>query len=135
VLCVRNAMDETGVRFALDVHGDESIPYNFIAGFEGVAAATERQFAGLQRYKAALAAVSPDFQTAVGYPAAPAGRANLTMSTNQLAHRFGAVSATLEMPFKDTEATPDDAEGWSPDRSAHLGRACLRALHMILPEL
>jgi len=35
---------------------------------------------------------------------------------------------TLEMPFKDTVDTPDDAYGWSPERSAHLGRACLDAL-------
>ncbi len=26
VLCVRNGMDETGVDFAMDVHGDEAIP-------------------------------------------------------------------------------------------------------------
>ena len=36
VLCVRNAMDETGVDFAMDVHGDEAIPANFLAGFEGI---------------------------------------------------------------------------------------------------
>jgi murein tripeptide amidase MpaA len=35
VLCVRNAMDETGVDFAMDVHGDEAIPANFLAGFRG----------------------------------------------------------------------------------------------------
>jgi hypothetical protein len=36
VLCVRDAMDETGVHFAIDVHGDEAIPAVFIAGFEGI---------------------------------------------------------------------------------------------------
>ena len=36
VLCVRNAMDETGVDFAMDIHGDEAIPANFLAGFEGI---------------------------------------------------------------------------------------------------
>ena len=36
VLAVRNAMDETGVDFAMDVHGDEAIPANFLAGFEGI---------------------------------------------------------------------------------------------------
>ena len=36
VLCVRNAMDETGIDFAMDVHGDEAIPANFLAGFEGI---------------------------------------------------------------------------------------------------
>jgi murein tripeptide amidase MpaA len=50
------------------------------------------------------------------------------MSTNQLAERFGAVSMTLEMPFKDNADLPDPAQGWSPERSAQLGRDCLAAL-------
>ncbi|HWI84758.1 MAG TPA: M14-type cytosolic carboxypeptidase, partial [Sphingomonas sp.] len=41
VLCVRNKMDETGVDFAIDVHGDEAIPYVFLAGFEGIPNWTE----------------------------------------------------------------------------------------------
>ncbi len=43
VLCVRNAMDETGVDFAMDVHGDEAIPANFLAGFEGIPSLTDKQ--------------------------------------------------------------------------------------------
>ena len=43
VLCVRNAMDETRADFAMDVHGDEAIPANFLAGFEGIPSITERQ--------------------------------------------------------------------------------------------
>ena len=41
VLCVRDAMDATGVAFAIDVHGDEAIPANFLAGFEGVPSFTD----------------------------------------------------------------------------------------------
>src|SRR5690606_37436997 len=41
VLCVRERMDETGVAFAMDVHGDEAIPAVFLAGFEGVPSVTE----------------------------------------------------------------------------------------------
>ena len=48
VLCVRNAMDETGLDFAIDVHGDEAIPYVFLAGFEGIPSWTERQGRPLQ---------------------------------------------------------------------------------------
>ena len=44
------------------------------------------------------------------------GKANLSMSTAQLAERFGAVSMTLEMPFKDNADLPDPVYGWSPDR-------------------
>ena len=29
-------MDDLGCDFCLDVHGDEELPYNFIAGAEGI---------------------------------------------------------------------------------------------------
>ncbi len=135
VLHVRNAMDETGVDFAMDVHGDEAIPANFLAGFEGIPGWTEEQGGLYDRYSDALVAVSPDFQTKKGYERSPPGRANLSMSTAQLAERFGAVSMTLEMPFKDNFDLPDAEEGWSPDRCRHLGSSCLDALHAIMPEL
>jgi murein tripeptide amidase MpaA len=59
----------------------------------------------------------------------------MSMSTTQLAERFGCVSMTLEMPFKDNFDLPDDVYGWSPERSKYLAGACLDALHAILPEL
>lgn len=135
VLAVRNAMDRTGVDFALDVHGDEALPHCFIAGFEGVPGITNRQLSLLERYKAQLCLHSPDFQTKVGYPLAPKGRANLSMATNQTAHRFQCVAATLEMPFKDAIDCPEPVAGWSPDRSRRLAVACLAALADIIDEL
>jgi murein tripeptide amidase MpaA len=128
VLCVRNAMDQSGVDFAMDVHGDEAIPAVFLAGFEGIPNWTEAQGAGFAHYRAALARRTPDFQTELGYAEAPTGQANLSMSTNQLANRFGAVAMTLEMPFKDNRDLPDAVQGWSPERSAQLGRDCLATL-------
>ena len=71
---------------------------------------------------------SPDFQTRLGYPVARAGKANLTMSTNQLAQRFGCTAMTLEMPFKDNNDLPCANQGWSTERSRILGRDCLGAL-------
>jgi murein tripeptide amidase MpaA len=128
VLGIRNAMDASGVDFAIDVHGDEAIPAVFLAGFEGIPSWTAEQQAGFDRFKTILARRTPDFQTKRGYPVAGAGKANLTMSTNQLAERFGAVSMTLEMPFKDNDDLPCAAQGWSPERSKMLGRECLAAL-------
>ena len=55
-----------------------------------------------------------------GYEIAAPGQANLSMSTTQLAERFGAVSMTLEMPFKDNVDLPDEIYGWSPERSKYL---------------
>ena len=128
VLAIRNAMDATGVHFAMDVHGDEAIAANFLAGFEGIPSWTDEQGAGYKLYRQILERRTPDFQTALGYPAAGPGKANLSMSTNQLAERYGAVSMTLEMPFKDHDPLPDPAQGWSPERCQALGRDCLGAL-------
>lgn len=128
VLAIRNAMDETGVDFAMDVHGDEAIPANFIAGFEGIPSWRDEQGEAYDLFCATLDRRSPDFQRELGYPKAPAGRANLTMSTNQVAERFGAVAMTLEMPFKDNHELPCEDQGWSPERCKILGADCLGAL-------
>ena len=128
VLAIRNAMDATGVHFAIDVHGDEAIPAVFFAGFEGIPGWSEAQGEAYSRYRAILERRTPDFQTRRGYPVARPGKANLAMATNQIAQRFGAVSMTLEMPFKDNDDLPDSAQGWSPERSKLLARECLAAL-------
>ena len=128
-------MDATGVNFAMDVHGDEALPHNFIAGFEGIPNITDHQLSLLREYKAILERLSPDFQTRVGYPPSAAGRANLTMSTNQIANRFGCLAMTLEMPFKDAVENPDPVAGWSPERSRMLGRGCLVALLELIDRL
>ncbi|WP_293941969.1 M14-type cytosolic carboxypeptidase [Sphingomonas sp.] len=135
VLYVRNAMDDQPPAFAIDVHGDEAIPANFLAGFEGIPSLTERQSALFSLFSNTLERISPDFQTRQGYEAPPPGKANLSMSTTQLAERFGGVSMTLEMPFKDNFDLPDDVYGWSPERSKYLAAACLDALHAMLPDL
>jgi murein tripeptide amidase MpaA len=135
VLCVRNAMDETPPDFAMDVHGDEAIPANFLAGFEGIPSVSERQLKLFNLFSETLERVSPDFQRSKGYEIPAPGEANMSMSTTQLAERYGCVSMTLEMPFKDNFNLPDDVYGWSPQRSKHLAYACLDSLHAILPEL
>ena len=135
VLCVRNEMDRTGVDFAMDIHGDEAIAANFLAGFEGIPGWTRAQQKLFDQFSEELVRISPDFQTEKGYDIPAPGQANLSMSTAQLAERFGAVSMTLEMPFKDNDDLPDPDHGWSPERSRALGRSCLDALHAIIDEL
>ena len=128
VLAIRNRMDQTGVDFAMDVHADEAIPAVFLAGFEGIPSWKPEQGEGFYRYQSILDRRTPDFQTKLGYPKASPGRANLTMSTNQLAERFGAVAMTVEMPYKDLADFPEPEQGWSPERCKLLGRECLAAL-------
>ncbi len=128
VFVVREAMAREGVDFFLDVHGDESLPYCFIAGVEGLAGWNEQAQAQLDFYKNRLAELNPDFQTVVGYPPKAPGEANLTMAGGHVGERFGCLSMTLEMPFKDTTATPDERVGWNGPRSKTLAHACLLAV-------
>ena len=128
VLAIRKAMDESGVDFAMDVHGDEAIAAVFLAGFEGIPSWTDEMGERLYRYQRILDRRTPDFQSAKGYPKSSPGKANLAISTNQVAQRFGATAMTLEMPFKDNDDWPDAEQGWSPERCKLLARECLAAL-------
>ncbi len=109
-----------GVDFAMDVHGDEAIPANFLAGFEGIPSLTDRQLNLFNLFGETLERLSPDFQRSQGYEIPAPGEANMSMSTTQLAERYGCVSMTLEMPFKDNFDLPDEVYGWSPQRSKFL---------------
>ncbi len=135
VLCVLDRMAQTGVDFAIDVHGDEAIPHVFLAGFDGIPSWNEGLQALYDQYAQILAGRTPDFQTTAGYPKNAPGTANLTISGNQMAERFGAVSMTLEMPFKDHDDAPDPVAGWSPDRSRALGRQSVLAICDMLDSL
>ena len=132
VYFVRQAMDNIGADFMLDVHGDESLPYCFIAGTEGLTGWDAAKQAQLDFYKNKLVELNADFQTEKGYPAKAPGTANLTMSTAQTAENHGCLAMTLEMPFKDTTATPDETYGWSGERSKKLAHSCLDALSAYL---
>ncbi|MFN3200273.1 MAG: M14-type cytosolic carboxypeptidase [Bradymonadia bacterium] len=135
VALVRDRMDATGVDFCLDVHGDEALPYNFIAGAEGIPGFTEKQLSLQERFKSAYVRANPDFQTQHGYPVARPGKGNLSMCTAQIAHRFGCLSMTLEMPFKDNANAPNPEFGWSPERCRKLGASTLDALAAVIDDL
>lgn len=128
VLAIRTAMDASGVDFAMDVHGDEAIPAVFFAGYEGIPGLTDEHIGQFVRYREILARRTPDFQLEKGYPVSKPGEANLSMSTTQVAHRFGACAMTLEMPFKDHDPAADPAQNWSPERCKQLGADCMGAL-------
>ena len=135
VLVVRERMRATGVDFSLDVHGDEALPYNFIAGSFGIPSFSERLEQLHDRFTAALVQANPDFQTEKGYPRNPTGKGNLAMASNHIAEHFDCLAMTLEMPFKDSAITPDPVFGWSPPRCRKLGESCLDALHAVIGDL
>ena len=135
VYYVLEKMKSTGLDFGLDVHGDEALPYNFLAGTEGIPGWNEARQKKLDLYKQTLASVNPDFQTENGYPPNSAGKANMSYCSNALAELFGVPVMTLEMPFKDANDTPDSEQGWSPERSRKLASSCLDALHLCWDEM
>ncbi len=135
IFYVVEKMKQTGVDFAFDVHGDEALPYNFIAGAEGIKSWNDHKQFQLDDFKALLAEISPDFQTEFGYQVDPPGSADLKKCTDFVAETFDCLAMTLEMPFKDSAITPDTETGWSPGRCQTLGMACVDAFWRILPKL
>ncbi|MEL7548110.1 MAG: carboxypeptidase family protein, partial [Pseudomonadota bacterium] len=136
VYFVRNKMDETGCDLVLDVHGDEALPFNFIAGTEGIPSWSNRLAGLLDSFKTAYVESSNEaFQTKHGYPVNKPGKANLGICSNALAERYNCLAMTLEMPFKDDANHPDLERGWSPDRCKQLGSDALKPLLSVLPDL
>lgn len=136
VYLVLQKMIETGCDLALDVHGDEALPYNFIAGTEGIPSWSDR-LAGLQEtFKSSYVKSSNGaFQTQYGYPTNSPGNANMTICSNALAEKFDCLAMTLEMPFKDDANHPDPQFGWSPMRCKQLGASALSPLLAVMPSL
>ncbi len=135
VYFVRNKMDETGMNLILDVHGDEGLPYNFIAASEGIPGYDEYLAAMEARFIGHWMETSPDFQDTHKYPLDHFGEANMTLCTNAIAHRFGCLALTIEMPFKDNADLPDKEYGWSDKRSRLLGASVLNPVLHVIKDL
>jgi murein tripeptide amidase MpaA len=135
VYLVRQKMQATGLRFCLDVHGDEALPYNFIAGSEGVESVSPEMHDARDVYESALMRANPAFQREHGYPKDEPGQANMTMATNWIAGAFNALAMTLEQPFKDNKNAPNAETGWSPERCRKLGVSNLDALYAVIDNL
>jgi murein tripeptide amidase MpaA len=135
VFLVRQKMLEIGVDLCLDAHGDEGLPYNFVAGSEGNPGYTDKIEALEIAFKAAWLAASPDFQTEQGYGKTPKGTANPTLATNWIAQQFNCLAFTIEMPFKDNANLPDAGVGWSGERSKKLGASALLAILSVINEI
>jgi len=135
VYLVREKMHQTGVDFHIDAHGDEALPYNFLAGFEGIPTLKEDRLDLFREYRGLLCKNSPDFQEKEGYDIDKPGTANLGVCTNYMAETFGGPSMTLEMPFKDNVNLPDAEYGWSPERSRHLADACMITLNQLVDKI
>jgi murein tripeptide amidase MpaA len=135
VYLVRQKMLETGVDMFLDIHGDENLPYNFVAGAEGVPSYSAKMAQLEALFKQTLLAVTPEFQTEFGYELDAPGQANLTIASTWVAEQFKCLAYTFEMPFKDNANLPDAQFGWSDVRSKKLGQDTLIAVRAVVDLL
>ena len=128
VLAVRDAIHATGCDLFFDIHGDEALPYVFVAGSEMLPGFTERQAQEQKAFIDAFKQASPDFQDKYGYAASKYREDALKLASKYIGNEFGCLSLTLEMPFKDNANLPDERVGWNGERSASLGAAMLQAI-------
>ncbi|MBU2113539.1 MAG: hypothetical protein KKE94_07155 [Gammaproteobacteria bacterium] len=135
VFLVRQKMLEIGCDMFLDIHGDENLPYNFVAGSEGVPSYNDRINALETLFKQSWLTVTPEFQTEYGYELDAPGQANMTIATAWVGEQFNCLAYTVEMPFKDNANLPDAAYGWSDIRSMKLGQDVLPAVLAVADKL
>ena len=125
-------MDETGVDLMLDIHGDEELPYNFVVAAEGIPGYNDNRARMEKKFITHWMDTCPDFQDTYKYPLDKPAEANMTICSNQIAHRFGCLALTVEMPFKDNADYPNARYGWSDERSKLLGASVLNpVLHVL----
>jgi len=135
VFYVRKKMDETGMNLMLDIHGDEELPYNFVAAAEGIPGYNDYLAIMEKKFIDHWMETCPDFQDSHKYPLDKPGEANMTICTNQIAQRFGCLALTVEMPFKDNADFPEARYGWSDVRSKMLGASVLNPILHVLRDL
>lgn len=135
VYLVREKMLATGVDMHLDIHGDEALPFNFVAGCEGIPSYDERHKDLEEKFKNVLLAITPEFQDDKGYDKDEPGQANLTVCSNWVGEQFKCLAYTVEMPFKDNDLLPDYSVGWSDERSSLFGRDFLTAIYHVVDDL
>lgn len=135
VYLVQNKMRETGLDMYLDIHGDEALPYNFVAGSEGIPSYDARLEDLENTFKQALLTITPEFQDEFGYDKDEPGKANLTVASNAVGEEFKALAYTVEMPFKDNANLPDLDYGWSDRRSYQFGQDTLAAIIAVVDKL
>ncbi len=135
VALVLAQMEEIGVDLFLDIHGDEALPFNFVAGCEGNPSYSPRIAQLESIFKNAWLAATPEFQDDEGYDKDAPGEANMTVACNAVGEKFDCLSYTVEMPFKDNALLPDPVVGWSPERSQQLGQDIMIAIRAVVSTL
>lgn len=128
VYYVKKKIEEVGCDLFLDIHGDEGLPYVFVAGSEMLEGFSDQQMREQTAFVESFCAASPDFQTKFGYEASKYNEDLLKLASKYIGHTYKCVSLTLELPFKDNANMPDLEVGWDGMRSMKLGEAMLQPI-------
>lgn len=128
VFLVRERIHQTGCDLFLDIHGDEALPYVFVAGCEMLDGFSLQQAKEQEAFIDAFKGASADFQTEQGYASGKYREDMLKLASKYIGHTFKCVSLTLELPFKDNANRPDVRVGWNGARSAETGRSLLQPI-------
>ena len=135
VFFVQQAMREFGVDLFLDVHGDEAVPYVYIAGCEGIPGFSGRLEALENEFRQRLFARGAECLASGGYQPVAAGRANLGLAGNAVGQEFDCLSLTVEMPFIDHNDNPQADTGWNGQRSMQLAQEVLAVVAQMVDHL
>lgn len=128
VLAVRAAIEDTGVHWFLDVHGDERTERAFAARDEGNPSYTEAIAALEARYVDRLDELWPEFDRESGYPLDAPGEADLRCAANYVGERFDCPALTIELPFNGARG------GWTSRDARKFGHASVEALLAALTD-
>ncbi len=134
VFCVKNHMEKIGCDLFLDIHGDESRPYNYILDQKDIS--TSKKVLQLEdEFQHLLLDASAEFQMTRSYSFSKFGVDTKGIGSIWVGNHFQCPSMTLEMPFIDNEDLPDPQYGWSPERCKRLGHSILEAIYRLTPKL
>src|SRR5690606_12306833 len=123
VMAIKRRMRETGVDFFLDVHGDESLPYNFLGGPLEIPSRSPALTDLFHRFARGWGKVNPDYRLGPPYPGGAPDPADMRMAWNAVAEEFRCLGVLLEQPFKDNAESGMPGVGWTTERSVKLGRS------------
>jgi murein tripeptide amidase MpaA len=135
VYYVLERMDQTGVDFCLDVHGDEELPYAFVANVDRVHPVPPDIEAVRERFQQRLGALDAAFWPNAGRTRPHTIAAPLLFCSPQIIHRFKAPAITLELPYKTIPQAAGARQEFGVAGCVRLGRACLATLQSIINDI
>ena len=134
VKSVRDAMKKTGAHLFLDVHGDERLPYVFAQPADRYTGRPARFTELESAFDEVMKRHDSNYQSDHKYPWIQKDKPNRAIASSWAQSELSCAAFTLEMPFSDNQNAQKE-EGWSPERSKHLGSSLIDALNDLVETL